>query len=179
VAVSTHDATLISDDARHHVRGRNFRASRPCRHVAAGHQPTEHRSCLSLRTVEAGDHVLAPGNLVIGPGKSVVAGSGTKLLIGRREEVEEVKLTLAGEDLVVPLDMLQDGGAGARGGDDVARGETVGQPIRLYEAELSDDRAPQPGSQGSAHRKPVPGSHRHAKESDVLPVDPAGAVYRG
>ena len=35
------------------------------------------------------------------------AGSAAELFVGRREKVEEVKLTLAGKDLVMPLDMLQ------------------------------------------------------------------------
>ncbi len=124
--------------------------------------------------------MLAPSKLVVGPGKGVVAGSAAELLIVRWKNVEEVKLALAGKDLVIPLDMLQNRGADALGGrgDHVVRGEVVGQPVGLDEAELPYDRAAQPGCQGSTDRQPVPGSHRHAKESDVLSIDPARTVDR-
>ncbi len=123
--------------------------------------------------------MLAPCDLVVGPGEGVVAGSAAELLIGRRKNVEEVKLTLAGKDLVIPLDMLQDRGADALGGcgDRVVRGEVVGQPVGLDEAELPDDRAAQPGCQGSADRQPVPGSQARKMYDDrELTVEQIGAV---
>ena len=62
---------------------------------------------IDLEAIEVGGYVLAPCNFVVGPGESVGAGSAAELFVGRREKVEEVKLTLAGKGLVMPLDMLQ------------------------------------------------------------------------
>jgi len=83
------------------------------------------------------------------------------------EPVEQIQLALAGKDLVVPLDMLQNRGADALSGcsDDVVCGETRRQPVGLGESELPDHRPPQPGSEADADRESIPGSRGHAKKA--------------
>lgn len=108
-----------------------------------------------------GGDVLPPGDLIVGTGEGVLADPAAELFGRRWEPVEQIQLALAGKDLVVPLDMLQNRGADALSGcsDDVVCGETRRQPVGLGESDFPitahRNREARPAQTESPYRVPV------------------------
>ena len=73
--------------------------------------------------------MLTAGGLVVWPSESMLAGPRVELSVFRREQFEQVELTLSRKDFVVPLDMLQQ-----RGVDAHPSTHPLGQPKRACRA---------------------------------------------
>lgn len=94
------------------------------------------------------------------------AGSFEQALVAGTEGFEQLKLAVAREDLVVGLDVPQDGsGNGAGRGERQLRAVQARVKRDLPQPELAEHGAPQPGAERRRHGQPVARSHRLAEHA--------------